>query len=163
MSEKLHLRDAKASDYRVLRELLENNHLPSVDIHEPSIGFILGVIDESVVACAALEKLSDTCLLRSVVVSDQHQGQGYANLLCEQLIKNAQDEQYGDIYLLTIDVQGYFLRRGFAVVDREVVPESVRGSRQFSELCPGEAVVMVYRGRLKEITAGYMALRGQAR
>ena len=148
MSKKLHLRDAEVNDYRVLHELLENNHLPSIDIDAPSIEFILGVIDERVVACAALEKLSDTCLLRSVVVSDQHQGQGYARLLCEQLIKKAQTEQYGDVYLLTIDAQEYFLRRGFAVVDREVVPESVRESRQFSELCPGEAVVMVYRGHL---------------
>ena len=56
MSKKLHLRHAEVNDYRVLHELLENNHLPSIDIDAPSIEFILGVIDERVVACAALEK-----------------------------------------------------------------------------------------------------------
>lgn len=46
------------------------------------------------------------------------------------------------LYLLTTTAAGFFADRGYERVDRSVVPAPVRGTTQFSTLCPESATVM---------------------
>jgi amino-acid N-acetyltransferase len=48
-----------------------------------------------------------------------------------------------EVYLLTLDAQGYFESFGFAVIDRERVPAEVAASREFDSICPATATAMV--------------------
>jgi amino-acid N-acetyltransferase len=47
-----------------------------------------------------------------------------------------------EIWLLTIDADVWFGRLGYAVRDRQDAPEAIRGTQEFSGLCPGDAVLM---------------------
>jgi len=49
------------------------------------------------------------------------------------------------IYLLTASDTNFFSRLGYAPCARSDVPEAIRGSRQFTELCAPTAAAMVKR------------------
>ena len=45
--------------------------------------------------------------------------------------------------MLTIDAERFFEGQGFAIVEREVVPDSIRQTDEFSDLCPDTAYLMM--------------------
>ncbi len=94
------------------------------------------------VAAGGLELSLPYALLRSVAVCPHHHGKGYAKIVCEALIETALNENIRDLYLLTETAEGFFSRLGFIPVDRSLIPPEIRITRQFSKLCPGDAVVM---------------------
>jgi len=47
-----------------------------------------------------------------------------------------------ELYLLTTTAERFFATRGYAGIERERVPDTVRASAEFSALCPASAVVM---------------------
>ncbi len=49
------------------------------------------------------------------------------------------------IYLLTASDAKFFGRLGYGPCARNAVPEAIRGSRQFAELCAPTAAAMVKR------------------
>ncbi len=136
------IRQARAEDTPQIVQLLQINELPISDIAAPEIDFQVLALAGAVVACGALERLDNACLLRSLAVDQAHRKKGYASQLCGHLIQRATTQGYGDIFLLTTDAAGYFTRHGFARTDRHRAPQVIQQSRQFSQLCPGSAVVM---------------------
>jgi len=138
------MRSATEKDCAQIARLLQTNGLPIDDIAGPNVEFLVLESAATVVACGALERLGGCCLLRSLAVGEKHRGAGHAAQLCEALIGNAGSRHYGDIYLLTNDAAGYFVRHGFENFDRRQAPHAIRQSRQFSQLCPESAVLMRY-------------------
>lgn len=47
-----------------------------------------------------------------------------------------------EVYLLTTTAEGFFARLGYERVEREGAPESIRGTKEFSSICPSSAVLM---------------------
>jgi amino-acid N-acetyltransferase len=52
------------------------------------------------------------------------------------------EQGVGEIWLLTRGVDSYFLALGYEVRDRADVPKEIRGTQEFSELCPEDATLM---------------------
>ena len=53
-------------------------------------------------------------------------------VIAGRIFKPERGKQLADLVLLTLDADAFFARFGFAPVDRERVPETVRASREFT-------------------------------
>jgi amino-acid N-acetyltransferase len=47
------------------------------------------------------------------------------------------------LYLLTTTAREFFAGRGYRAIDRADAPERIRGTTEFSDLCPASATAMV--------------------
>jgi amino-acid N-acetyltransferase len=122
--------------------LLKEADLLTEDLPDGLRNFLLAKQDGALVGVAGLELFGPVGLLRSVAVSQAHQGKGIAGQLVEQLLADADKQELQAVYLITTTADHYFNRYGFAVVNREQVPDAIQQTRQFSGLCPSSAVVM---------------------
>lgn len=137
------IRVADAEDLPDILELLENCGLPTDDIDEEEIEFLVAVDGHQLAGVAGLERLGQELgLLRSVAVAANARGLEVANRLCAELLAEADEDGLSEVYLLTLNAADYFAQLGFTTVARERVPQPVRDTAEFSQLCPNDAVVM---------------------
>ena len=47
-----------------------------------------------------------------------------------------------ELWLLTIDADPFFSQLGYAIVGRDAVPDAIASTAEFTDLCPGDAVLM---------------------
>ena len=87
--------------------------------------------------------LGADALIRSIVVAAQARGRGYGVAIVEGLVHHARDAGVERLWLLTTSAAPFFERLGWRVADRAQAPASIAGSRQFSDLCPASATLMV--------------------
>lgn len=123
--------------------LLDRANLPSQDLHESLLKHFFAIkIDDELCAMAGLELLGPDGLLRSVVTADSCRSKGLATDLVKRIESHAKSQQLKNLYLITIDAQGYFQRHGYQIVERPDVPLNIQQSREYAELCPDDAIVM---------------------
>lgn len=139
---KLQIDKAVPADKEVVTSLLKEADLLTDDLPAGLSNFLLAREEGSPVGVAGMELYEEVALLRSIAVSPDHQGKGIARKLVEQLLAGADKQEVQAVYLITTTADHYFDRYGFAVVNREQVPEAIQQTRQFSGLCPTSAVVM---------------------
>jgi amino-acid N-acetyltransferase len=129
-----------------LKTFLHSNKLPHSDIRLKGNIFI-GYYNENgnLIGTGGLEVYGNTALLRSVAVDESMRGKSFGKKIVDDLIEKANSISLTDIYLLTETAHDFFLQRGFTDVARAEVPERVRNSSQFSQLCPASASCMMYK------------------
>ncbi len=98
-----------------------------------------------ILGVAAVERYGASGLLRSVATAGSARGTGLGRALVARAEARCHEEGVSTLYLLTETAEEFFVRRGYAVVDRSDVPEAVRASTQFVALCPSSATAMVRR------------------
>jgi len=49
------------------------------------------------------------------------------------------------LYLLTTTAETFFVRCGYEVIDRAAVPEEIRATAEFRDLCPASSLCMKKR------------------
>jgi amino-acid N-acetyltransferase len=49
------------------------------------------------------------------------------------------------VYLLTTTAESFFAHRGYRRIERSQAPESIRSTREFSEICPASSAFMSKR------------------
>ena len=138
----MNIRSARHEDISIIHEILFEANLPTEGVKKYLSKFYVGLIDERIVAVGGLEIHGAFGLLRSVVVIPEYQRQGYAQCICDTLIKQASQLNLSAIYLLTETADGYFAKLGFGIVPRGNTPIDVRKTQEFSELCPESAILM---------------------
>jgi N-acetylglutamate synthase-like GNAT family acetyltransferase len=84
-------------------------------------------------------------LLRSVVTLPPLRQVGMGAAIVAALEAEAHARRCGTVYLLTVSETDFFKRLGYEACTRAEVPEGLRASRQFAELCPATATVMMKR------------------
>lgn len=138
---RIDIRPATARDLPSAIELLRGADLPTEDLAAEHIALVaegeaglLGVI--------GLEIFGDVGLLRSLVVSPLARGEGVGRSLVEALELLARQRGIAELWLLTIDADAFFSNLSFCVRNRDIAPEDIRGSAEFSSLCPEDAVLM---------------------
>jgi amino-acid N-acetyltransferase len=132
---------SKASSLDEIKALLSACRLPTQDIREDATFF---AARERAQLCgvAGLEIFGDSALLRSVAVQPAWRRRGLARALCETIMDEARARGVRQLYLLTIDADRVFARLGFAPIERGALPDALRATAQFRELCPQTAIAM---------------------
>ena len=82
----------------------------------------------------------DNALLRSVVAEPR--GQDAGTEVVKSLLLLAKVRGVRRVWMLTESAAGFFSRLGFEAMPRESVPEVIRSTKQFSDLCPSSAILM---------------------
>lgn len=121
--------------------LLETSKMPTADLSDRIQ--MLGVWHgDRLVGVVGLEPFGDVGLLRSLAVDTSERGTGLGSRLVERLEAMARDEGIGSLYLLTTTAEAFFQRRGYACVPRESAPAAIRGTSEFSSICPASSMFM---------------------
>lgn len=124
--------------------LLAANQLPTADVSELDFEHFVGCgTREHPKGVVGLELFTPDALLRSLVVDEHARGRGCGKVLVDAIEQYAQRLNVRNVYLLTETAERFFSKLDYRRIDRESVPESIQQCREFSELCPDSAVVMV--------------------
>jgi amino-acid N-acetyltransferase len=87
--------------------------------------FVVAEVNGEVVGCGSLCRLgNDLVEVRSLGISEGHKGMGIGSLLLDRLVEEAEKQQIPKVMALTYEVS-FFLKNGFAVVNKEIFPEKV--------------------------------------
>jgi N-acetylglutamate synthase-like GNAT family acetyltransferase len=118
--------------------------LPADDIDDPYVLLWRFETHEDVpVGFGGLEIYGYDALLRSIVTLPPLRQVGMGAAIVATLEGEAHARRCGKVYLLTTSQADFFARLGYAPCRRDNVPEAIRGSRQFTTLCPASATPMV--------------------
>ena len=143
MSDGITTRRATASDLPAAQSWLSDAGLPIEDLTPDHMqDFLLTLVNESPVGMIGLEKFGNVGLLRSLVVDPSVRSAGIGARLGTALESRATAMGVTELWLLTIGADAYFANLGYLVMDRSSAPEVIRGTSEFSSLCPGDAVLM---------------------
>lgn len=139
----LAIRVARAADLAAATSLLRAAGLPVEDFSEDLVGnFLVASTGPSVVGCIGLEPLSNVGLLRSLAVDPDFRDGGVGRMLVGALEAHASRLGINELWLLTIDADGFFSRLGYRVQERDKAPAAIRRTAEFSLLCPDDAILM---------------------
>ena len=137
----IEIRSPRASDYLPVRQMLVDATLPVNDFAPEHLAFVASD-DGKPVAAIGCEKLGDVWLLRSLVVATGQRSRGLGAKLVAALEADASEQGVGEIWLLTIDADGFFESLGYRRRERDQAPEVIQGTAEFSDLCPASAVLI---------------------
>ena len=138
------IRPAHAADMDSATRLLRDAGLPVDDLSAELLeNFLVASSGTAIVGMIGLEPFPGIGLLRSLVVDPGTRGAGVGRLLVAELEALARRRGLSQLWLLTIDADPYFSSLGYQVQDRGRAPEAIRGTAEFSTLCPGDAVLMM--------------------
>lgn len=142
MTDTLRLIQATPETIDQVVTLLQANGLPHADVRSKPDRFYFGADGTTVVAIGGLEPVGSDGLLRSVVVKDDHRGQGYGKALCNALEDHATENGIQSLYLLTTTASTFFHEIGYREIARDAAPEAIRRTTEFTDYCPDTATCM---------------------
>lgn len=134
------INDAEA--FEAFRSLLKASSLPADDLNfkrDLLVGYYEG---GDLVGTGGLEVHGSYALLRSLSVKFGIRGKSVGSTITEFLLTEAKKKKLKAIYLLTETARGFFQKKGFRDVARDQVPDEVKATSEFSQVCPTSAVVM---------------------
>ncbi len=136
---------ARPEDRANLISLLEQAGLPTDDVTPALVAALTvakDVATREIAGLVGLERFGEVGLLRSLVVAPAARGSGLGRQLVEHAEHSAKEAGISQLWLLTIDADRFFAAYGYREASRDDAPASIRESREFSELCPDDAVLM---------------------
>ena len=96
-------------------------------------------------ALVGFELCGTDALLRSLVVSREQRSRGIGRRLVSHAESEARALGVTAMYLLTTTAGNFFSGLGYAPAERELAPEAIRATREFSGICPASSQFMVKR------------------
>ena len=126
------------------KHLLTTADLPTSDLADAQLQhfFFLGTATLPT-GLVGLELCGDSALVRSLVVAPSARAGGAGTALLRHAEDHARSQGVRNLFLLTSTAEVFFGRRGYAHVARESAPESIRSTREFSDICPASSAFMV--------------------
>ena len=134
---------ASLEDSAVILDLLRQNRLPMDGLADHLPTTIVARENGRIVGSAALEVYGEHALLRSVAVNPAFQSRGLGRAVTEAALAMARERHVRAVYLLTTTAEQFFPKFGFTRILREVVPDTVQTSVEFTSACPSTATVMM--------------------
>ena len=135
------IRASEPADLAFTRDLLAAEGLPVDDLAIEYLA-LSAEVDGELRGVIGLEAFEGTGLLRSLVVSQNARGFGLGGTLVAALEAYASGRGIRELWLLTIDADPFFAGLGYVVEQRDNAPDAIQQTREFSGLCPGDAVLM---------------------
>lgn len=139
---KVTIRKATLVEYPTIISLLASHHLPTSDIGQSAIALFVALINNEIVGTVGIEKYAPLGLLRSLAVKENFKNQKIGEAMLEKINELCAQEGISDLYLLTTTAEHYFEKHGFSKVERTNVPEAIKQTREFNDICPASAVIM---------------------
>ncbi len=138
------IRPARAGDLAAVLALLSQAGLPTTDLAPESFDRFVVAADrasgrDAIVGAVALEVHGAVGLLRSLVVMPAWRGRGVGEALVAAVEARAADAKLERIGLLTETAAPFFVKLGYAPVERNAAPAALRASSQFASVCPVSA------------------------
>ena len=134
----MNIRERQPDDLEPVRTLLETSGLPCNGI-ERTRGWVAEENDQ-ILSHIALEETNGAVVLRSLATAPAARGRGAATRLMELAETAARNRK---ILLRTRTVGPWMLRRGYALITSDQVPESVRSTSEFEgSMCSGYPIYM---------------------
>lgn len=137
------LRLAEAQDLPWINQILRQARLPVEGVKEHLDNFLVGLLNQRIIATCGLEIYGTQALVRSLAVIDEWQGLGLGRKLLSAVVDLARRKGVKQVYLLTETAETFFTRFGFTKIEREEVRGEVTSSLEFSRLCPVTATCMI--------------------
>ncbi|MEM7610451.1 MAG: arsenic resistance N-acetyltransferase ArsN2 [Pseudomonadota bacterium] len=125
-------------------QLLDEAGLPSEDLASLDPTDFIGCgAPDAPDGVIGLQVLGNVGLLRSLAVTSAVQGQGCGQALVAALEQHAARRGLVSLYLLTTTATNFFESLGYRQVDRANVPDAIRATSEFSQLCPDTADLLM--------------------
>ena len=139
----MNIRPAGTADFETITGWLAAARLPVADLSIDDMNnFLLAESGGTPVGTVGLEPFDGIALLRSLVVVPHSQGSGAGRRLVTELEAEAARRGIAELWLLTTDADAHFTKLGYEAESRDVAPDSIRETTEFSKLCPSDAIVM---------------------
>jgi amino-acid N-acetyltransferase len=136
----------RSGERQALAAALTRAKLPADDLEAPGhLFWRFETVDGVPVGFGGLEVYREDALLRSLVTLPPVRSRGIGGAMVAALEFEAKLRGCRSIWLLTTSATDFFSRLGYAPCERAVVPEAIRGTQEFSSLCPAGADVLVKR------------------
>jgi amino-acid N-acetyltransferase len=130
-------------ELEALQVFLRANQLPADDIRLNNCVYLTYYnTEETLVGSGGLEIYDTKALLRSLAVSPEIRGQQLGKQIVSDLLAKAKSLAIVEVYLLTETAFYFFHKLGFQELQRNEVPDVIRSSTEFSQVCPTSAQVM---------------------
>lgn len=136
------IRGASEKDLEKIRTLLGLCGLVIEGIEDHIGTFIVAYDGDRLAGCAGSEAYQFAALIRSVAVNPEYRGVGLGRRLVRQLLDRLSSRGLREFYLLTVDAEEYFRKRGFRTIDRDEIHPQLLSSAELSGACPDTAVCM---------------------
>ena len=140
----LAIRPATAADLADSIALLEEAGLPVADLTADKLAFVAEK-DQVFLGVICLESFGDIAFLRSLVVSAKARATGIGPALVTALEVACLADGVEEMWLLTIDADGFFSKLAYELRERAAAPDAIRSTAEFSGLCPSDAILMMKR------------------
>lgn len=123
--------------------LLAECGLPAGDLTAADLDGFLGCgREDEPDGVVGLELHGAVALLRSLAVTSGSRDRGCGKALVSSAERLALSCGVQTVYLLTETAESFFAGLGYERVARDVVPDAIRETAEFSRLCPDSAAVM---------------------
>jgi amino-acid N-acetyltransferase len=142
MVDSVEIAAATERDVPAIKDLLVSSGLPAAGVDEHWRTFIVARDGDRIVGCGGAEAYQFAALIRSIAVVPDYRSQGLGRRMVRQLLDRLASRGLREFYLLTIDAEAYFKRRGFKTIDRDEVHPQLLSSREFQDACPSTATCM---------------------
>ena len=132
-------------DREAVIQLLQQAGLPTDDVSSELVATFLAARESNaadIVGIVGVQPFGNFGLLRSLVVLPALRGAGLGHRLLRAAEQSARDAGVSELWLLTIDADSFFSSHGYNAQGREDAPSVIQSTREFSELCPDDAVLM---------------------
>lgn len=126
-----------------LLDLLAACGLPTADLTQAQRLHLYGAwLRGELVGSVGVEAYGEVGLLRSLAIAPPQRGGRLGKVMLAHAEREAARLGVRELWLLTSGADRYFRRNGYAAMKRECAPPAIRGTAQFSGLCPVSAVMM---------------------
>lgn len=145
---------SQVEELEKLQEFLKNNNLPHRDlILAGNIFITYHDQDGTLIGSGGIESYDSFALLRSVAVRADARGQKLGDHIVSDLLRRARQLDFKAVFLLTETARDFFVKKGFADISRDEVPDAVKSSSEFSFVCPVSASCMAFKFQADPVLA----------
>jgi amino-acid N-acetyltransferase len=136
------IRKARQMDLDDILSLLGMVDLPGDGVSENLKNFFVSTYGKTVIGCIGLRICGKSGLMRSLAVRPEHRGKGIGKALIRRIFSYAKDKKIFDLYLLTTTAEEYYVKYGFARIQRDAVDPQMLDAPEFKSVCAQAAVCM---------------------
>lgn len=141
MGTAIKIENFSAYDKEKVLDLLNRAELPVKDLTDQKMeNFMIAKgKDGSIIGVVGIEMFQESGLLRSLAVHPAYRGMGLGKLLTRKIESFARNNGIRALYLLTMTAADFFTKIGYQVTQRDNLPEPIRKTEEFKNLCPVSA------------------------